>query len=261
MSGNKSYAPLFQFDAYQGVHSPTHMLMSAPGGSGFLQSTDQVRSAPQGLTTGSHDLSVGYGMETGNMLAGVSHSPHSADPCAQSVPPSIAPLPSSDYIRYHSEAASSPYGIRPGMPPFHAPLQFGSIHPPAPFIPPPIIHTASHEEDADCVQLEPANDITCPQGVTHLAASTRMPEVTTHASTYVPLVPLTHPPPSRCATRASSAVPRTLSPVSAPVPVQIPGLPYDHMPTPPCAPTGPVPPYVLPPAPMPAPAPAHITFS
>ncbi|GAB1519595.1 hypothetical protein RhiTH_002663 [Rhizoctonia solani] len=118
MSGSDCYIPPFKFQNQEGLGSPINVLY---GVRGSVQPTKQVQSAPQGLAAGLRNFGIGQGMESGRTLAGKMHMSRPADPCAPSVPPSIAALPSADFICYPSEA-SSPYSIRLGMPPYRAPL-------------------------------------------------------------------------------------------------------------------------------------------
>ncbi|KAG8711944.1 hypothetical protein FRC11_001411 [Ceratobasidium sp. 423] len=142
MSERSVYVPPFEYDARQGLPSPTPLMHGDYGatvGDSAQRPGDWDRHAPQGYyTAGTRDLSIGRGLEDAATFAGVSRLTRLTEPRAPSIDPPA--LPSSEYLRYPSDASSSPYGIRPTMPSFHAPLAYAPGDPrlaPIP-VPPPV---------------------------------------------------------------------------------------------------------------------------
>ncbi|KAF8720239.1 GAG-pre-integrase domain, partial [Rhizoctonia solani] len=231
-----------------------------------VQPTKQVQSAPQGLAAGLRNFGIGQGMESGWTLAGTMHMSRPADPCVPSVPPSIAALPSADFICYLSKA-SSLYGICLGMPPYRAPLYalgVMTIHLAAP--PVPQLSSVRYN-NVYSIQL---GDLSihdpCPPSVlpdkrpasaqSQVTAYTGNPLQTAYSGAPAPAA---HPPmipPLHFLSVASSQAP-TPAPVPTPVPVLV------LAPASVCIPSAmarflPLIPIYAPPAPVPTPAPTPI---
>ncbi|GAB1526399.1 hypothetical protein RhiTH_009566 [Rhizoctonia solani] len=277
MSRSNCYIPPFEFQNQEGLGSPINALY---GVCSSVQLTKQVQSAPQGLAAGLHNFGIGQGMESGWTLAGTMHMSWPADPCAPSVPPSIAALPSADFICYLSKA-SSLYGIRLGMPPYRALLYapgMMTIHLAAPPVPQ---LSSIRDNNVYSIQLgdlsihDPHPPSVLPDkrlasAQSQVTAYTSNPLQTTYSGAPAPAMRPPMIPPLRLLSVASSVrtnctllaltlIPKLeQAPMPAPVPTPVPILVL--APASVCVPSAmarfpPLIPIYVPPAPVPMPAP------
>ncbi|CEL60560.1 hypothetical protein RSOLAG1IB_09742 [Rhizoctonia solani AG-1 IB] len=143
MSKRGDYAPPFEYFAQQDLPSLNPLVSGGygavvgsdlgavphvsapvpiPGAIGTGPPIEWDRHAPQGFyAAGSRDLSTGFGLENASTFAGIISATRLAKLRAPSV--ALPALPSSQYLRYSSDASSTPSGIHPTMPLFRAPLE------------------------------------------------------------------------------------------------------------------------------------------